>query len=97
MLIDEYEERIAGHSVWERINDKEAAWIISKKFWFIEQLLKRDEIDIWKLFNSNAELPLREVDGWNDIKIFPIYESLLMILSIQDNPLEYLCNILIEK
>jgi hypothetical protein len=97
MLLDDYEERIVGvHSVWDKINDKETAWIISKKFWFIEQLIKRNQIDLWKLFTSDIEIPLREVDGWNDVKIFPIHESLLMILSIQDNPLEYLCSILKE-
>jgi hypothetical protein len=103
MLIDEYEERIVGvHSVWERINDKEAAWIISKKFWFIEQLLKRDEI------KSDGIKP-RE-DLFQEIQVIdfktgkPIWwenrysetEQLIMYLSIQDNPIEYLCSILKE-
>ena len=82
MLLDDYEERIVGvHSVWDKINDKEAAWIISKKFWFIEQLIKRNQIDLEK---------------FPQIMEYSDYESLLMILSIQDNPIEYLCSILKE-
>ena len=67
--------------------------IISKEYWFIERLVKNDKINIVNFLDS-TEMPLRYVDWWNDIKIYPIYDSLLMILSIQDNQLEYLCSIL---
>ena len=99
-LILEKQQSFMGYWIDEEWYDDMEFWesiIISKKFWFIEQLIKRNEIDLWKLFTSDIEIPLREIDGWNDVKMFSTYESLLMILSIQDNPLEYLCSILKEK
>jgi len=67
--------------------------IISKEYWFIDWLVKNDKINIANFLDS-TEMPLRYVDWWSDIKMYPIYDSLLMILAIQDNQIEYLCSIL---
>lgn len=88
MLLDDYEERIVGvHSVWDRINDKETAWIISKKFWFIAQLIKRDEINL-----NDSDLLTLSSELWCAVNS----DIVIMVLSIQDNPIEYLCSILKE-
>ena len=59
--------------------------LISKSFWFISWLVDNDKIDIEKLesLNFNDVLYLRTVYYW-----------MLMILSIQDNPIEFLVSIL---
>ena len=88
MLLDDYEERIVGvHSVWDRINDKETAWIISKKFWFIAQLIKRDEINL-----NDSDLLTLSSELWCAVNS----DIVIMFLSIKDKPLEYLCSILKE-
>lgn len=72
-----------------------APYIISKKYWFIRWLVENDKIDFNKrpeLYTFKAETETRwlnnMVDGsWH-------YESLLMLLSIQDNPIDFLSSIL---
>ena len=53
--------------------------VLSKKFWFIEWLVDNDKIDIEK---------------FPQIMEYSDYESLLMLLSINDNPIEFLISIL---
>lgn len=69
--------------------------IISKRFGFIKWLVENDKIDFNKrpeLYTFKAETETRwlnnMVDGsWH-------YESLLMLLSIQDDPIEFLVSVL---
>lgn len=62
--------------------------IISEKFWFIDWLVKNDKIDFnfWFIYHTYDEDELGE--KYSDL------DSLIMYLSIQDNPIEYLCSIL---
>ena len=53
--------------------------IISKSFWFIKWLVENDKIDLEKF---------PQIMEYSDL------ESLLMYLSIQDKPIEYLLSIL---
>lgn len=67
--------------------------IISKKFWFIEWLVEKDKIDYWKIGEivNGYKWSLREkAFVVNDC----VYESMLMLLSIQDDPIEFLISIL---
>lgn len=87
MLIDIYEEEVVGvHSVWEKITDKEETRIISKKFWFIKWLVENEKIDVEKVYN-NSDYPMVKRNEF-------LYEWLLMLLSIQDEPIEFLISIL---
>jgi len=70
--------------------------IISKKFWFIKRLVDNDKIDLRKLKNiymsdywSSDDIFLA-YDKWEQwiIYIVDYYESLLMQLSISDNPIQ---------
>ena len=56
--------------------------IISKKFWFIKRLVDNDKIDLLRLDNRIALSEFNKV------------ERVLMALSIQDNPIEFLISIL---
>ena len=69
--------------------------IISKKFWFIKWLVENDEIDLWeKLFNltknDNKKSMICDLDN-ND---FSWEDTLLMLLSISDTPIEDLISYL---
>lgn len=73
------------------VNDKEElvleATLISKKYWFIKWLVENEKVDFeWKLntlrFNSLVDQTLDS------------YYALLMLLSIQDEPIEFLISIL---
>ena len=67
--------------------------IISKRFWFIERLVKNDKVDFKKLHSEEWYYKLVIICDFNtDLR----YDVLLMILSIQDNPIECLCSILKE-
>ena len=61
------------------------SYMISKQFWFIERLVKKNKIDISKLS--------RESDMWFGDK-YEREESLLMLLAISDNPIEDLISYL---
>ena len=78
-------------NVWDDIVMDSYVWttkdntleIISKKFWFIKWLVDNDKIDFDKIqiwFQSTLWY-------WK-------YDSLLMLLSIQDKPIEFLVSIL---
>ena len=72
------------------VNDKEElvleATLISKKYWFIKWLVENEKIDVEKVYN-NSDYPMVKRDEF-------LYEWLLMLLSIQDNPIEFLVSIL---
>ena len=55
------------------------AHIIDKKFWFIDWLVKKKKVDL---------------DKFPQIMEYSDYESLLMLLSIEDNPITFLLSIL---
>ena len=57
--------------------------IMSKKFWFIQWLVENEKIK----WNEKFYL---EDDDW----LFGTYECLLMLLAIQDNPINFLLEIL---
>ena len=67
--------------------ETEIAWsdslICSKKFWFIKWLVENEKIEWDEKFYL-------EDDDW----LFGTYECLLMLLAIQDNPIEFLISIL---
>jgi hypothetical protein len=64
---------------------KSVVWY-TKQFWFIKWLVENEKIDFKKLENLNK---------FNDILYLrTAYYGLLMLLSIQDNPIEFLVSIL---
>lgn len=81
--------------------------LISKSFWFIKYLVKNDKIDFkyknyllksydWYFDDDILCIVNQDCNTYeNRIKVeFNKIDSLIMILSIQDNPLEFLCSIL---
>lgn len=67
--------------------------IISKKFWFIQWLVDTEQFDYWKVgeIENTYQWSLRE-------KVYVVsdcvYESMLMLLAIQDDPISFLISIL---
>lgn len=87
---------------WYETIDVSKSVIISKRYWFIERLVKKDKIDIdayktvfsWDLDkrkNLTRQIWWEEfyqvVEHW-------AYESLLMLLSIQEEPVSFLISLL---
>ena len=83
-------------NVWDDIVMDSYVWttkdktleIISKKFWFIKWLVENDKIK-----------PLRKFIGWETDEDepyiqFDLVDQYIAYLSIQDNPIEWLCEIL---
>jgi len=70
---------------WSLLNVHETV-IISKKFWFIQRLIKENKIDFQK-FREKAKFLILS----NSIES---YEILIMELSIQKNPVKFLISIL---
>ena len=75
----------------ERNTWKSVVWY-TKQFWFIKWLVENDKIDLDKVkeiwIKHNGRM---DVDG---LYRFSVYERLLMILAIQDNPIDFLISIL---
>ena len=75
---------------WSAIYGKEI-WmlkIISKEYWFIKRLVENDKIDLMKLKKWIED------NKFYCAKWGKITNMLLMLLSIQDNPIEFLISIL---
>lgn len=64
----------------------DSSTVLSKKFQFIQRLVDNDKIDKQKVWD-NSDFPMVRYDEF-------LYEWLLMLLSIQDEPIEFLCEIL---
>ena len=86
--------KLVNEYVWAEVLDEDCVevnweyyfieYIISKKFWFIKWLVENDKIKLEELkwnFMDLWEL------AWNT-------EFIVMLLSIQDNPIEFLISIL---
>lgn len=60
-------------------------YIISKQFWFIKRLVDNDKIDLTKLEDNS---------DWYWIELWDDCYEVLALLSIQDEPIEFLVSIL---
>jgi len=83
----------ADRTEWEWVDnclyeDESRAVIISKGYNFIQRLVKEDKIDLEKLLKGIKE---NKIYCW---KWWKTRNMLLMLLSIQDNPIEFLISIL---
>jgi hypothetical protein len=94
-LLNEYQEEKGSEIRFKRIDNSDffVCWddvwlgyetILSKKFWFIKWLVDNDKIDKEKVWKNESP----------DIFDYSFYEVVLMLLSIQDNPIEFLISIL---
>jgi len=73
---------------WSHIYSNTAdTYVISKKYGFIKWLVDNDKIDLYKLEDNNDYSVMKE--NWATT-----YKALLVLLSIQNNPIEYLVSIL---
>ena len=109
-LLNEYE--IKRKKTKMNITDKRNEWdfdneytpliIISKQFWFIERLVKNDKLkdngikprkDLVKEI-AIVDYKTGKAIWWKNQ--YSETEQLIMYLSIQDNPIEYLCKIIKE-
>lgn len=68
------------------------SWVISKKFWFIQWLVENDKIILQKDIIRRVEYSNYGV--MEDIHYYSAYESILMYLAIQDDPISFLSSIL---
>lgn len=72
--------------------DEIVAYLISKSYGFIKRLVDNDKIDKSNKFLISVNV---ENDKWvGYVKAFEGYESLLMLLAIQDKPIEFLLSII---
>ena len=67
--------------------------VINKKFWFIKWLVDNDKIDQDTKFLISANVENQKNGMWY-VHTFDEYGSLLMLLAIQDEPIEFLYSIL---
>jgi len=89
-LLNEYENTDNWEN-WHQVEFRESK-IISKKFWFIKWLVDNDKIDMRKA-KYHSDLICYE-DYWEWDWACKDYEFVIMLLSIQDNPIEFLIRIL---
>lgn len=76
---------------WESFSwDTAHSVIISKSYWFIQRLVKHDKIDFdkcWICYEINSTYDHYNLEERQDL-------WLIMLLSIQDSPIEFLVSIL---
>jgi len=102
-LLNEYDE---NRKIWKNWlykweeYDPNEEYVISKKFWFIKWLVENDKIDLVKVYenltNYEIEIRIRAVKELleNNEEDTIAYLKLLMLLSIQDEPIRFLCEII---
>jgi len=95
-LLNEYDwTPTEWKQIWDKIYFDWLGWnselheliIISKYYGFIKWLVENDKIDKEKIWGNESP----------DIFDYSFYEVVLMILSIQDKPIEFICEILQQK
>jgi len=108
-LLNEYDwTPTEWKQIWDKIYFDWLGWnselheliIISKYYGFIKWLVENDKIWINKNSDRSAMIDLMraEVKEWTDVfEWTKKYEWYIMILSIQDNPIEFICEILQQK
>ena len=69
-------------------------YIISKDYQFIKWLVENDKIDIEKLLNNQKEYFILQFWNRNYNSENYFVDGLLMLLSIQNNPIEFLLYLL---
>ena len=103
-LLDEYDS-VQYHKINHKIENWEIyrnvwgtdgwhqVWRYCKQFWFIKRLVENDKIDKYKVIEleHNWIRPFKLDNLYWEIKL---EERLLMLLSIQDNPIEFLISVL---
>ena len=77
--------------MWEDWRWDSATEVISKEYWFIKRLVDNGKINTKKVDEDRLE-----TIQYSEKERITIYDWLLMILSIKDNPIEYLCSLLKE-
>ena len=82
-----------GTFYWVDIDgETEIAWsdsmICSKRFWWIARLVEQDKIELeaWPLYWCQLIMYNRQP--------YTLYETILMLLAIEENPISLLCSIL---
>ena len=71
-------------------------YVISKEFWFIKRLVDNDKIDTDKLLGIYWETS-QSIWEPNKYELYSEYKRLLMLLALQDNPIEFLIHVLKEN
>ena len=91
-LLNEYVKQLwIWDYVWWHNEEtvRNSDYFLTKKFWFIQRLVENDKIDKQKVKEKSEFLHIYTIP--NPEKY---YKSLIMELSIQDNPIEFLISIL---
>ena len=77
---------------YEHLTQWVVNWIIIwNHYWFIKWLVENDKIYYDKVREKSDFFPVEKVPEYNS---YSDYESLLMLLSIQDKPIDFLISIL---
>ena len=100
IIKDENIVKIGCDDYWLPCTNSYKLCIISKSYWFIDWLVKNDKIKdngIKQRTDLVKEIQIVDYETGKSLwwkNQYSETEQLIMYLSIQDNPLEYLCSIL---
>ena len=79
--------------LWDLNSQNCVLLIISKEYWFIKWLVENEKIDFEKLREKYEwEFPIIYLEYTQEL--YSEYESLLMLLAIQDEPISFLISLL---
>lgn len=94
-LLNDWEEKEfngkRSRNIWKLINKKYEI-LFNRVLWFIERLVYNNKIDTSKIEDFKAETSDRFL--YADTNNATLVDSLLMLLAIQDRPLDFLISIL---
>ena len=100
-LLDEYDSvqyheinhKIENWSIYRNVWGTDGwyeVWRYCKQFWFIKRLVDNDKIDLERILKENWQFRL----FYYDLERVKNYDRLVMYLSVEDNPIEFLVSIL---
>lgn len=97
-LLNEYGNEICNHwgdypTDMDEFTDRDTYWYLSKKFWFIKWLVYNDKIDRDEIIINSDFMPVAFDRKWEKYE-WSEEKQLLMLLSIRDEPINFLISIL---
>ena len=88
-----YDEKLNRPYIWWGDDLDYECYIISKKYWFIKWLVENDKIEICPI-SKDYRIQIDLFGDWATYWELWWEYRILMLLSIQDNPIGFLCSIL---
>lgn len=90
LLFKPYTKEALTNQAYQAVQNE----IVSKYYWFIKRLFEKDKIDLWKIKKLYRKSNEHSTHTYPILYDYSYDESMLMLLAIQDDPIDFLISLL---